>query len=113
MNARIMAAADRLMDLSSELHPDTDELAAAQRELADAEDDAADRTAYMLSAYGERAEMAPDEDDGDRAFCKTHGWQQVTDAGSNPGFAGGGISWWTMACGCYGADESADLRAAE
>ena len=64
-----------------------------------------------VAALAAEARDASGEEE-DRAHCPEHGWQAVTGSGSYTGFAGGGCSWWTMACGCTSADESADLRAA-
>jgi hypothetical protein len=103
VNTRIVAAADRLMDLNSELHPDTAELAAALTELEAAEDEAADQWASIEGM----------QDDGERAWCGKHaGWQKVTEMNTYKGFAGGTCYWWLMACGCQSADESADVEAA-
>jgi hypothetical protein len=37
--------------------------------------------------------------------CGLHGDVTVTDSGSNSGFAGEGVWWWTLSCGCHHMEE--------
>lgn len=61
--------------------------------------------------YPCEAEAAAHEEAGE-ALCPTHGWQAITHTGSFTGYAGGTCYVATLACGCGGVDESADIRAA-
>jgi hypothetical protein len=40
----------------------------------------------------------------DSADCEAHGATYVTEYGSNSGFAGEGVYWWRLACGCSGME---------
>jgi hypothetical protein len=45
-------------------------------------------------------------------WCESHGWQQIVDSNSFPGYAGGAVYVNTLTCGCTDLDETADLAAA-
>jgi len=44
--------------------------------------------------------------------CDKHGEVTAVDGGCSPGFAGGGIYWETLSCGCQTVDDTDDLAAA-
>lgn len=44
-------------------------------------------------------------------FCRNHGFQKVTEFGSNPGFCAGNIYWANLACGCQQVEDNSYLEA--
>lgn len=47
----------------------------------------------MIEGYDARGEFDP-------YWCDEHGWTYIKDAGSNSGFAGEGVWWMNLGCGC-------------
>ena len=60
-----------------------------------------------LTDLGRTALATPDVA-ADQMVCDTHGVQDITYSGSNPGFTGAPITWVDLRCGCQQVDASAD-----